>query len=387
MQHADYMKRCVALALQSAGYVAPNPMVGAVLVYNDRIIGEGFHQQYGQAHAEVNCIASVKEEDRPLIAKSVMYVSLEPCAHFGKTPPCADLIIRHNIPKVVIGCPDPFIEVAGRGIEKLKAAGVDVELGILEKECRELNKRFFTFHTQYRPYVILKWAQTGDGFIAPLNPSGIASGKPMANEGGGTLEDSANTRLFISNEYTNRLVHQWRSEEASILVGTNTALMDNPELTTRLWPGNSPIRLVIDMELKLPLSLKLFNDNNATIVFNTVKHTLDINDRTPYSLGKGGMEPLYYQVTHDVSLVQQVLHALYQLKIQSVLVEGGARLLQSFIDEDAWEEARIITNSTLEIKTGLPAPQLTSVIKTGEQKLLSDKIEIYKPLKTSIAEA
>lgn len=338
------MQRCIELARKGAGFVAPNPMVGAVLVYKDRIIGEGYHQQYGQAHAEVNCINAVKEDDKEYISRSAMYVSLEPCTHFGKTPPCADLIIQHKIPKVIIGCRDPFKEVDGKGIEKLKEAGIDVQTGILEKECRELNKRFFTFYTQHRPYIILKWAQTADRKIA-----------------------NGTERLLISNELSNRLVHKWRSEEAAILVGTNTALADDPSLTTRLWNGPSPVRLVIDMSLRLPSSLKVFNQETRTIVFNTIKHEEDDN-------------MLYYQVTEDVSLVHQVLNALYQLKIQSVLIEGGARLLQSFMDEGMWDEIRMITNRQLTVGSGLAAPIFDHARKEEEFELADDIIEIYKPL-------
>ena len=329
-------------------------MVGAVLLYEDKIIGEGYHEIYGGPHAEVNCITSVSENDKQHIPKSTMYVSLEPCVHFGKTPPCADLIIKNKIPKVVIGCHDPFKDVDGKGIEKLKAAGVVVELGILEKECIALNKRFFTFHKQQRPYIILKWAETADGFIATLNPPE-----------GGTLRGSDSSRLFISNEYSNRLVHKWRSEEAAILVGTNTALLDNPELTTRLWPGTSPIRLVLDLNLRLPSSLKLFDGKHKTIVFNKQKHE--------------EQEILfYYKINGDKGIIQQVLNALYNLKIQSVLVEGGATLLQSFIEEGLWDEARIIKSSALKIQGGLAAPVLTNEIKIDQQIIKTDKIEIYR---------
>jgi len=339
------MRRCLQLAKLGVGYVAPNPMVGAVLVHDDKIIGEGWHHKYGEVHAEVNCLGSVKNENRHLIQQSGLYVSLEPCSHFGKTPPCTDLIIKNKIPKVIIGCRDPFIEVDGKGIEKLKAAEVGVEVGILEKECKELNERFITFHTEKRPYIILKWAQTADGKIAA--PS------------------SEKSRLLISNEYSNRLVHKWRNEEASILIGTNTAMLDDPELTTRLWPGASPVRLVVDMDLKLPLSLKIFNEQHRTIIFNTIKH-------------EEGDKLQYYQVTEDASLVHQITNALYQLKIQSVIVEGGARSLQSFIDDGMWDEARIIKNSELRVPSGLPAPQLQNALKTYEQNLFSDKIAIYK---------
>jgi diaminohydroxyphosphoribosylaminopyrimidine deaminase/5-amino-6-(5-phosphoribosylamino)uracil reductase len=269
------MQRCIELAKLGSGYVAPNPMVGAVLVYKERIIGEGWHQKFGEAHAEVNCINSVKEEDKQFISQSTLYVSLEPCDHFGKTFPCTDLIIKNKIPKVVVGCLDPSAEVNGKGIKKMRSSGVDVQTGIFEKECKELNKRFFIFHTQHRPYIILKWAQTADGKISSANGH----------------------RLLISNSYTNRLVHKWRSEEMSILVGTNTALLDDPELTNRYWHGPSPIRLVVDMDLSLPKNLKLFNGQQQTIVFNKIKH-------------EEGSSPSFYQVTEDVSLVPQIVNAL-----------------------------------------------------------------------------
>ena len=338
-----YMQRCLQLASLGAGYVAPNPMVGAVLVYNDRIIGEGYHQKYGEAHAEVNCIASVKEEDKELISQSVLYVSLEPCAHFGKTPPCADLIIKNEIPKVVIGCRDPFKEVDGKGIEKLKAAGINVELGMLEKECKEINKRFFTFYTKHRPYIILKWAQSRN--------KKISSG--------------TNERLLISNEYTNQLVHKWRSEEAGILIGTNTALMDDPELTTRLWNGASPVRQVVDINLRLPDSLKIFNQQVKTIIFNKTRHEETEN-------------LIYYQVEENINLVHEIMNALYQLKIQSVLVEGGARLLQSFIDAQLWDEARVITGDKMAPENGLNAPVLIDYIQTDSFQLYRDAINIFK---------
>jgi len=351
------MERCIELARRGAGSVAPNPMVGAVLVHNNRIIGEGWHQQYGQAHAEVNCIASVEEEHKSFISQSVLYVSLEPCSHFGKTPPCTDLIIRNKIPKVVIGCRDPFKEVDGRGIEKLKAAGIEVVTGVMEQECKELNKRFFTFHQLQRPYIILKWAQTADGMIAPLPPArGDSAPQPA--------------RLFISNEYSNRLVHKWRSEEAAILVGTNTALADDPELTTRLWPGNSPVRLVVDMNLRLPASLKLFDGSIKTIVFNTVKQ-------------EEKEKLLFYKLEKSKKFIPQLMDALYKLNLQTVLVEGGATLLHSFIDEGTWDEARVITNNEISFRllsggNGLPAPALSGAVKVEEMTFLSDSISIFK---------
>src|SRR5688572_1171462 len=381
--HEKYMYRCLELAKKGSGYVAPNPMVGAVLVYNGKIIGEGYHQQWGQAHAEVNCINSVKKEDREKISRSVLYVSLEPCAHFGKTPPCTDLIIDHKIPEVVIGCGDPNREVNGKGIEKLKSAGVIVVYGILEKECQRLNKRFFVFHTLHRPYIILKWAETADGKIALSDSSNHRKNlaKPSLKEQTNLMDEISKSevgglvdspkggsrkgaRLYISNEETNRLVHKWRSEEASILVGANTAKMDDPELTTRNWPGPSPIRLVVDMDLTLPSPLKIFNGKQKTIVFNTLKHE-----------DNGNLS--FYQVTEDVNLVYQMVNALYQMKIQSVIVEGGAKLLQSFIDEGMWDEARIIKNEKLIINNGIAAPQLPAQNSKQLIKILDDSVNFY----------
>ena len=337
------MHRCLELAQLGAGYVAPNPMVGAVLVHEGRIIGEGWHKEYGKAHAEVNCINAVKESDRQFISQSILYVSLEPCAHHGKTPPCTDLIIRHKIPKVVIGCRDPFKEVDGKGIEKLKAAGIEVETAVLEEECRELNKRFFTFHKKQRSFIILKWAQTADGFIAG--------------------DDSK--RILISNEFSNRLVHKWRSEEAAIMVGTNTALHDDPALTTRLWPGPSPVRLVIDMNLRLPGSLKVFDGSERTIVFNTIKE--DEKPNLPF-----------IKLDKEKQFVPQLMDVLYRLPLQSVLVEGGAALLQTFIESGVWDEARVIVNGELSIGNGLPAPVLKNEQLVMEEKNSTDTISYFR---------
>jgi len=354
--HESYMYRCLQLAKLGAGHVAPNPMVGAVLVHEGRIIGEGFHEKYGMSHAEVNCLNAVKPSEANLIAASTLYVSLEPCSHYGKTPPCADLIIEKKIPKVVIGCTDPFVEVKGRGIDKLQKAGIEVLLNVLEKECIELNKRFFTFHLQHRPYVVLKWAQSANGKMARADRA----------------------RFQISNEFSRRLVHKWRSEEASILVGTNTALSDDPELNNRLWDGANPIRLVTDMELRLPNTLKLFNSQIPTIVFNARQHTIEkIAFHSGHPLGKEGV--CYYQVTTDVDLVTQLMHGLYQMKVQSVLVEGGAKLLQSFIDQNYWDEIRLITNSALRMEEGIASPSFSGA-RIEEEELFSDRIEIFKPI-------
>lgn len=369
------MQRCIQLAGLAIGDVAPNPMVGAVLVHQDKVIGEGYHQQYGGPHAEVVCIASVKEEHRHLISSSILYVSLEPCAHWGKTPPCADLIIENKIPQVVVGCRDLFVQVNGKGIDKLKAAGINVTIGVLEEECKKLNKRFFTFHQERRPYIILKWAETGDGKMAAALPPerGLADAQHLpvgesVNEMGSLTGEvrseglatpplggrGAGSRLYISNDYTSRMVHKWRSEEAAILVGTNTALYDNPQLNTRLSPGKNPVRIVVDMNLRLPQTLNVFDGTVPTIIFNKHQHSLPIGKTDPHTLT--GLH--YYQITEDVSLVHQLLNGLFHLNIQSILVEGGAQLLQSFIDEGVWDEARIIRNESLIVGEGLSAPKL-----------------------------
>ncbi|HKP31524.1 MAG TPA: bifunctional diaminohydroxyphosphoribosylaminopyrimidine deaminase/5-amino-6-(5-phosphoribosylamino)uracil reductase RibD, partial [Chitinophagaceae bacterium] len=301
-----------------------------------------------EAHAEVNCINAVNPDDFGLIHESTLYVSLEPCSHHGKTPPCVDLIISKKIPEVVIGCRDPFKEVSGRGIAKLKAADINVIENILENECRELNKRFITFQEKHRPYIILKWAQTADKKIAPANRS----------------------QLSISNEASRKIVHKWRSEEASILVGTNTAESDDPELSNRHWQGTNPLRLVVDMDLSLPSSLKIFDQKIPTIVFNTKQHTFEKSEFKGVN---------YYQVTNDVSLPVQIANALYQLNIQSVLVEGGARLLQSFIDEGEWDEVRTITNPSMNLPDGIAVPKFEGV-KVCETDISGNLIEIYKPM-------
>ena len=336
------MGRCIQLAKLGAGNVAPNPTVGAVLVFENKIIGEGYHQKYGEAHAEVNCINNVDEKDKSLIQKSTLYVSLEPCAHHGKTPPCADLIIKNKIKKVVIGCQDIYKEVAGKGIEKLQNAGIEVITGILEKECKDLNKRFFTFHQKQRPYIILKWAQSANGKIGSNN----------------------NERILISNDYSNGLVHNWRAEEAAILVGTNTALKDNPSLTTRLWKGNNPVRIVIDKELKLPSGSKLFSKETNTVIFNFVKNTVEEN--------------LNFVKILKENFLQEMLFSLYRLNIQSVLVEGGAKTLQYFIDAGFWDEARVITNEKMVIENGIAAPEMKNFLFVNQARYFSDVINYYE---------
>lgn len=344
-----YMLRCLQLAKLGSGYVAPNPMVGAVLVHNDKIIGEGYHKKYGEAHAEVNCIDSVKAHEKHLIPQAVLYVSLEPCVHYGKTPPCTDLIIRNKIKKVVIGCIDSYTEVSGKGIEKLKQNGTDVTVGVLEDECRNLNNKFFIYQSLQRPYIILKWAQTADNKIGAIR----------------------NNRLLISGKNANKLVHKWRSETAGILIGTNTAKLDDPELTNRLWNGNSPVRLIIDLDLKFSSDLKIFKNNATTIVFNLQKNSPEIHE----PLNK---QVYYYQVSAREKIIEEVLRACYELKIQSVLVEGGRKTLQSFIGKNLWDEARIITNTKMFVGEGLPAPQLINAQIQNEFFLEDDLVANYK---------
>ncbi len=337
------MQRCIQLAQLGEGNVAPNPLVGAVLVYEDKIIGEGYHAKYGEAHAEVNCIKSVSKDNVDFISKSILYVSLEPCAHFGKTPPCVNLIIENKIPHVVIGSRDSFVKVNGSGISTLQAAGIKVEVGKLKMDCRKLNKRFFTYHEKRRPYIILKWAQTNDGFIAH------EKGEPIQ----------------ISNEYSNKWVHKWRSEEAAILVGTNTVLHDNPTLTTRNWQGKNPKRIVIDASLKLNLHSKVFGTDAQTIIIN--RHRNEQNGNL-----------IYYKVDEKLGIVEGVLNCLYENQLNSVIIEGGSKTLQYFIEAGCWDEARVITNTVQLTKKGINAPILTNELLINSENIFKDRIDIYK---------
>jgi diaminohydroxyphosphoribosylaminopyrimidine deaminase/5-amino-6-(5-phosphoribosylamino)uracil reductase len=339
MKHDLFMRRCIELAAKAIGNVAPNPMVGAVLVYKDRIIGEGYHQKYGEAHAEVNAINSVS--DKSLLAFSTLYVSLEPCNHYGKTPPCTQLILKHKIPNVVIGCRDLNKQVKGSGIEALKAAGVNVTSGILQEACLDLNKRFFYFLKTQRPYVILKWAASKDGYIGS---------KTIGN-------------VIISNEHSRQLVHKWRSEEAAILVGSNTAEMDNPTLTVRDYPGKNPIRIVIDRQNKLSAKLKLFDQISPTIVFT----------RKPK---KSKLNLEYIELPASANELENVLNLLGTKNIQSVLVEGGAEMLQSFIDKGIWNEARVFSSEE-KLKGGIKSPILSSM-PLEKIKIKKDTLAIYK---------
>lgn len=316
------MQRCLQIAKNGIGSTKPNPSVGAVILWNDLIVGEGYTSSYGGNHAEVNAINSVK--DTSLLKEATIYVTLEPCAHVGKTPPCADLIVKHQIKNVVIGCVDTNSLVAGKGIERLKKAGINVIVGVLEKECLEHHKRFFTVQNKKRPYIILKWAETKNGFIAPLIKE---EQKPV----------------WISNSYSQQLVHKWRSEEHAILVGTNTVKHDNPSLTVRSWEGENPIRIVIDKELKLSKDLSVFNDDAATIIITEVDKYSDSQNIQ------------YEQINFSSRVVEQICEVLYKNEIQSVIIEGGRKTLQSFIDVNLWDEARIFIGDK-EFENGVDAP-------------------------------
>lgn len=337
------MRRCIELAQAGAGNVSPNPMVGAVIVYNDEIIGEGFHQEYGQSHAEVNAINAVlstRPNAETILKSSAIYVNLEPCAHFGKTPPCADLIIRHGIPKVVIGSTDTFTQVNGKGIEKLKEAGIEVVLGILEEECNFLNRRFFTRINKQRPYIILKWAQTANHFFAPDNSS----------------------QQWISGPEAKTLTHKWRAEEDAILVGKNTAYIDNPQLNVREAKGRNPLRIVIDRNLELPTFLYLFDYSQDTVVFNALRTDIDRNIK-------------YLELEDfDNLLPQLICYQLYLMDIQSVIIEGGAQTLDLFIKAGLWDEARIFTSPET-WESGIKSPELKGKI-VSQQRIGNDSLEI-----------
>ena len=328
--HEIHIKRCLKIAKNGLGSTRPNPMVGAIIVCDDKVIGEGFTSPYGQSHAEVNAINAVK--NKALLKKSTLYVTLEPCSHHGKTPPCSDLIISHNIPKVVIGCIDDNPQVVGKGIAKLKASGCEVIVGVLENECKIHHKRFFTFHNKKRPYVILKWAETKDGFIAPKTKD---KQKP----------------IWITNRYSRQLVHKWRSEEQVILVGTNTVIEDNPSLTVRDWTGDNPTRIVIDKSLKLNSELKLF-DNAAK--------TISISNK---------------EIDFKKNISKQICDLLFKENINSIIIEGGSKTLQTFIDEGLWDEARVFVGLT-EFKEGVKAPKFKGNL-ASEQNILDDSLKVY----------
>jgi diaminohydroxyphosphoribosylaminopyrimidine deaminase/5-amino-6-(5-phosphoribosylamino)uracil reductase len=340
MFHATYMQRCIELARLGIPWAFPNPLVGAVLVHENRIIGEGYHARFGEGHAEVNCLASVNENDRHLISKATLYVSLEPCSHTGKTPPCANLIIHHNIPKVVVACLDPSEKVNGRGIARLREAGIDVETNILEQEARALNPGFFTYHEKHRPYITLKWAQSADGFIGKHGE-----------------------RTPISTPETQVLVHDWRRQHQAIWVGFNTVKTDQPLLNNRLHPGPSPIRVVFDKQLQHIQDAHYFNDQLPAWIFTK---NLSAEDGLKRFIAIGDAPP-----------VQAIIHYLYEQHIQSVLVEGGTSLINSLIEQHAYDDIRCIQSNIL-LQEGIPAPHLPEGMLPNETMLLStDTIQRY----------
>jgi len=341
-----YMKRSIELARKGAGHVAPNPLVGAVIVHGQTIIGEGYHREYGKAHAEVNAINAVA--DKNLLCESTLYVTLEPCSHVGKTPACSDLIIAHKIPRVVIGMQDPFGKVNGEGIRRLMSAGCQVKVGVLEEECSDLNKAFITFHQKKRPYIILKWAQSKDGFLDKTR-----------------LANDQIPPAWITNETRRALVHKWRSEIPAILVGKNTALMDNPKLNLRAWTGKAPLRIVADKNLELPANLHLFDRTQPTWVLNQIKSERHEN-----------LE--YIQLDFGNQFFVHLMKLLTYREINALLVEGGRKLLQSFIDANFWDEARVFSGNQL-FENGISAPAFNGTMQSQEH-FGNSTLTLWEPL-------
>lgn len=347
--HEFYMNRCIELAKNGLGTTYPNPLVGSVIVYDNKIIGEGWHRKSGEAHAEVNAIQSVK--DKSLLSKATIYVSLEPCSHFGKTPPCCDLIIAHKIPNVVIGTIDPFAKVAGNGIKRLIENNCNVTIGVLEKECDELNKRFFTFHQEKRPYIILKWAESLDGFIAPDK----------------TLRETQQEKLspvWITNSYSRQIVHKWRTEEQSILVGTKTILDDNPKLNARDFKGNNPIRIIIDKSNKISETFSVKDGKTPTLFF------------TQNAILTKKENIIYVNIVFDTDFLLNLTNHLHKYEIQSILIEGGSKTLQSFIDLNLWDEARVFIGNT-QLNSGIKTPVLNSIPKKTIS-IMDDTLKLFR---------
>lgn len=373
MTEERYMKRCLDLARLGAGSASPNPMVGCVVVHKDRIIGEGWHRRYGGPHAEVNAIADVEARGHgALLAESTLYVNLEPCSHWGKTPPCADLIIEKGIPRVVVGCIDTYCEVSGRGVARMREAGIQVTVGVLETECRRFNRRFFTAQSLERPYVILKWAQTADGYLDAERPSAAV---PAA---------------WMTGEAARMLVHRWRAEEDAILVGSGTARMDNPSLTVRDWSGRNPLRVVLDRRLGLSSDLNLFCDSVApTVLFTAAERVQEARQKL------AGQTHVTVEAGDTLS---DVLRTLRQkpYRVQSLLVEGGRCVLEAFIEEDVWDEARVFT-STLSVRelysaevlptvSGIPAPLLPATARSVASAAVFG-LAVYAASRTLVPEA
>ena len=338
--HENYISQCLQLAILGAGYVSPNPMVGSILVHENKIIGKGYHQQYGQAHAEVNCLASVNENERNLIPESTLYVSLEPCSHFGKTPPCVDLILKHQIKKVVVACKDISSKVNGQGIDKLRANGVEVIEHILEEKAIEINKRFFTFHIKQRPYIILKWAESKEGYIG--------------NE---------KEPIKLSNKVSDKIVHQWRAEEDAIWIGFNTLQIDNPQLNVRHVKGKNPIRIVYDKYLDYNPTHHFFDQSQPSFIFN-------------HEIAKDDDKCSFIKI-EKVNYIQSIINYLFKQNILSVIIEGGRQLIQEFIDLGLWDEARCIKTPT-SLSKGIKAPELKHEIEFQIIESGSDNIHFYK---------
>lgn len=348
------MQRAIQLAQLGAGPVSPNPLVGAVLVYQGRILGEGYHRHYGQAHAEVNCLAAVAEADRALIPQSTLYVSLEPCAHFGKTPPCADLIIRERIPRVVIGSRDPFVEVDGKGIERLKAAGVEVVLGVEAEACEKLNRFFFTYHRMHRPFIRMKWAQSIEGKVA----------------------DEQRAPVRITGPYTDLLMHRERALIDAILVGTDTAIRDNPRLTVRHgMGGRQPLRILIDGSLRAPLNLHLFDGSTPALVIHDSRVAMPLAAQNKHN--EACLHPVEWVSVADVHDPEQILDVLYDRRIQSLLVEGGPTLQQAWLDGGYWDEAWVLTSTHVSIPNGVSAPKLAGARCVQDSTLTRDRLQVY----------
>lgn len=344
MNHEKYIERCLQIAKNGIGTTRPNPSVGAVVVLNDEIIGEGFTEPYGGSHAEVNAINAVK--DKTQLKQATIYVTLEPCSHFGKTPPCADLIAKHQIKNVVIGCVDSNSLVSGKGIERLKDAGCNVIVGVLEKECKKHHKRFFAVQNKKRPYIILKWAETKNGFIAPVTKEEVMP-------------------VWISNAYSQQLVHKWRSEEHAILVGTNTVIADNPKLNVRSWKGENPVRVVLDKSLRIPLHMNVFDGNVKTIVVVELKQ----KDQ------KSRENVIFEQIDFSKNIAEQVCAVLQKHQIQSIIIEGGLQTLQTFIDVDLWDEARVFVGENI-FENGVEAPVISGSL-LEEIKIKNDYLKIF----------
>lgn len=346
MKDEKYILRCLQIAKNGNAFTKPNPSVGAVIVLNDKIIGEGFTSPFGGSHAEINAIHSVDKNQE--LQEATLYVTLEPCSHYGKTPPCANAIVKYGFKKVVIGCLDPNPKVKGNGVRLLREAGIEVVIGILEKECREHHKAFLLQHEKHRPYVILKWAQTKNGFMAPAQQK---ERKPF----------------WISNGYSKQLVHKWRGEEQAILVGANTVLKDNPKLNVRYWFGKNPVRIVIDRRLTLPKNSFVFDDSVSTIVI--VNESISIEQGNFYNT-------IFEKIDFNKPIANQICSILYNHNIQSVIVEGGAKTLNAFLNENLWDEARI-NEGNVTIEDGIIAPDISGRLVV-EDHIDSDTIRVYR---------